>query len=121
MYSEKILELLQQAEAKPLWNKENITIFTAETGIKATGLWLQLWLRIENDIIIDIRYRVMGGGYLIATTEWINRILLNKSIQAAQALTAKDIVMALALPDERMYCAQMIIDCIDRIVRQINE
>lgn len=118
MYNEVVLALLHQAAAKPLWPEETPGVFTAEVGAKDMGTWLQLYLYIENNTIREVRYRVLGSGYLIATVEWISTFLKGITVLATKDLRAKLIVEALALPEKYHYCARMVVEAVDNIVRQ---
>ncbi len=118
MYNEQILAYLHKAAARPLWSESTKQVFSGEVGIKDSGTWLKLSCHIEDNIIREVRYRVIGSGYLIATVEWVNEYLTGKSLSAAEALTAKLIVEALALPPQRFYCAQMLVDAVTKIMRQ---
>lgn len=118
MYNEVVLSLLQQAVAKPLWPDEMQGVFTAEVGAKDIGSWLQLYLYIENNTIHEVRYRVLGSGYLIAAVEWAKGFLTDLNILAAKELKAKLIVEALVLPERYHYCARMVVEAVNNIVRQ---
>ena len=118
MYNEQLLAYLHKAAAKPLWPEGTAQIFSSEVGSKDSGIWLKLCCQIEDNIIREVRYRVVGGGYLIAAAEWANAFLTGKNLSAAEALDAKLIVEALALPPQRFYCAQMIVDAVMKIARQ---
>jgi NifU-like protein involved in Fe-S cluster formation len=116
MYNKQLLAYLHKAAAKPLWPEGTAQVFSSEVGIKDSGTWLQLCCHIEDNIIREVRYRVIGGGYLIATVEWANVFLTGKSLSTVKALDAKLIVEALALPPQRFYCAQMLVDAVMKIV-----
>ena len=116
MYNEQIIAYLHKAAARPLWPEGTKQVFSSEVGIKDSGTWLKLCCHIEDNIIREVRYSVIGSGYLIATVEWANEYLTGKSLSAAEALTAKLIVEALALPPQRFYCAQMLVDAVMKIV-----
>ncbi len=118
MYNEQLLGYLQKAVAKPLWSEDKAQVFSAEAGIKDSGAWLKLYCHIEGNTILDLRYRVLGSGYLIATAEWANAVLTGKSVAAAQSLNASCVIEALNLPPTRVYCAQMLVDVITKIIRQ---
>ncbi len=118
MYNEQLLAYLHQAMAKPLWPEGTARVFSSEVGIKDSGTWLKLCCHIENNIIREVRYRVIGSGYLIAAVECANVFLTGKDLSAAEALDAKLIIEALALPPQRFYCAQMIVDAVMKITRQ---
>jgi len=118
MYNEAVLTLLQQAVAKPLWPDEMPGVFTAEVGAKEIGSWLQLYLYIENNTVREVRYRVLGSGYLIAAVEWLNIFLTGVKLSTAEALKAKLIVEALVLPQRYHYCARMVVEALNNIVRQ---
>lgn len=118
MYNEQILVNLRKAAAKRLWPEGTAGVFSAEVGAKESGAWIKLCLYIKDHTLHEVRYRVVGSGYLIATVEWANEFLTGKSLSAVESLNAKLIVEALDLPPQRFYCAQMIVDAVMKIMRQ---
>lgn len=118
MYNEQLLAYLHKAVAKPVWPEGTAGIFSSDVGAKESGAWIKLCLYIKDNTIHEVRYRVIGSGYLIATVEWANEFLTGKSLSEAEALNAKGIVDALALPPQRFYCAQMVMDAVMKIMRQ---
>lgn len=118
MYNEQLLAYLHKAIAKPLWAEGTAGVFSTEVGAKDSGAWLKLCLYIKDNTIHEVRYRVVGSGYLMATVEWVNGYLTAKSLSVVKALDAKLIVEALALPPQRFYCAQMIVEAVRKIMRQ---
>ena len=118
MYNKQLLIYLHKATAKPLWLEGTANVFSAEIGAKESGVWIKLCLYIKDNTVHEVRYRVIGSGYLIATLEWANEFLTGKSLSAVEALNAKLIVEALNLPPQRFYCAQMIVDAVMKIMRQ---
>lgn len=118
MYNEALLENLQKATAKPLWPNGTESVFSAEIGTQESGAWIKLCLYIKDNTIHEVRYRVIGNGYLIAAVEWANAFLTGKSLSTIESLKAKLIVEALSLPLQRFYCAQMVVDAVTKIMRQ---
>ncbi|MCD6046305.1 MAG: hypothetical protein K0R48_1468 [Gammaproteobacteria bacterium] len=118
MYNKQVLTYLHQATVTSLWPEGTAGVFSAEVGLKESGTWIKLCVYIKDSTIHEVRYRVIGGGYLIATVEWVNEYLTGKSLSTAEVLNAKFIVEVLGLPPQRFYCAQMIVDAVRKIVRQ---
>lgn len=88
-----------------------------EKGDISCGDFLQLSLRIKNNIIIDIKFKCQGCPAAIATSEALCELAINKSLKEAYALTDENIVEHLCgLPIEKTHCSNLGVDALKNAI-----
>lgn len=70
------------------------------------GDQMQFLLRIENDVIADVRWRTYGCASAIASTSMLSEVIKGMGIRAAYNIKPADIVKKLGgLPDNKIHCS----------------
>ena len=103
MYSEKVMDhFTNPRNAGELIDPDGV----GEVGNARCGDIMKIFLRIENDIITDIRFKTFGCGAAIATSSITTEMILGKSIKEALTLTNEAVVEALdGLPAAKLHCS----------------
>lgn len=77
-----------------------------EVGNATCGDIMRIYLKIENDIITDIKFKTFGCGAAIATSSMATELIKGKSIDEALTLTNKAVIEALdGLPPAKVHCS----------------
>ena len=77
-----------------------------EVGNPKCGDIMRIYLKIENNIIVDIKFKTFGCGAAIATSSVATEMVKGKTIEEALKLTNKEVVAALdELPPVKMHCS----------------
>ncbi len=77
-----------------------------EVGNAVCGDIMKMYLKIENNIITDVRFKTFGCGAAIATSSMATELIKGKSIEDALKLTNKAVVEALdGLPPVKVHCS----------------
>ena len=103
LYSEKVMDHFM--------NPRNVgTIEDAsgvgEIGNAKCGDIMKIYLKIENDIIQDVKFETFGCGSAIASSSMATEMIMGKSIHEAMELTNKAVAEALdGLPAHKMHCS----------------
>ena len=103
MYSEKVMEHFS--------NPKNMgEIIDAdgvgEVGNARCGDIMKLYLKIEDGIIEDVKFKTFGCGSAIASSSMATELIKGKTIQEAMAITNKAVAEALdGLPPVKMHCS----------------
>ena len=77
-----------------------------EVGNAKCGDIMKIYLKIENDTIIDAKFETFGCGSAIASSSMATEMIKGKSVADAQKLTNKAVVEALEwLPAHKVHCS----------------
>ena len=77
-------------------------------GDPACGDQTTLTVKIENNRIVDIKFKSNGCTGAIATSSMVTELAKGKSVEEALKLTDDDVVIALGgMPEEKKLCSLM--------------
>ena len=77
-----------------------------EIGNAKCGDIMKMYLKIEDGIIVDVKFKTFGCGAAVATSSMATEMIKGKSIDDALALTNKAVIDALGgLPAVKIHCS----------------
>ena len=77
-----------------------------EVGNAKCGDIMKMYLKIEDDIIQDVKFETFGCGSAIASSSMATELIKGKPVSEAMQLTNKAVAEALdGLPDYKMHCS----------------
>ena len=80
---------------------------------------LVFFIRIDNDVVQDIRFLIEGCETTVATSSVITELVKGQPLDAVLALSDRSISDALdGLPEEKMHCSAMAASALHAAVRQ---
>ena len=103
LYSEKVMDhFTHPRNVGIIENADGV----GEVGNAKCGDIMKIYLKIENDIIVDVKFETFGCGSAIASSSMATEMIMGKSIHEAMALTNKAVAEALdGLPLHKMHCS----------------
>ena len=103
LYSEKVMDhFTHPRNVGAIENADGV----GEVGNAKCGDIMKIYLKIENDIIVDVKFETFGCGSAIASSSMATEMIMGKSIHEAMALTNKAVAEALdGLPLHKMHCS----------------
>ena len=111
-YSEKVIDHYNDPRNVGSFVKEEDDVGTGLVGAPECGDVMKLQIKVENDKIVDAKFKTFGCGSAIASsslaTEWIK----GKSVDEAMAIQNTDIVEELSLPPVKIHCSVLAEDAI---------
>ena len=77
-----------------------------EIGNAKCGDIMKMYIRVENGIIADVKFKTFGCGSAIATSSIATEMIKGKTIEEALQLSNKAVVEALdGLPAHKIHCS----------------
>lgn len=77
-----------------------------EVGNAKCGDIMKMYLKIENDVIEDVKFNTFGCGAAIATSSMATEMIKGKTVDEALQLTNKAVMEALGgLPPVKVHCS----------------
>ncbi len=103
MYNDVVMDhFLNPRNAGEVENANGV----GEVGNVKCGDIMRISLRIEDDIIKDIKFKTFGCGSAIAASSVSTEMFKNKTVEEALAITNKDVVDELGgLPVVKIHCS----------------
>ncbi len=75
-------------------------------GNAKCGDIMKMYLKIEDDVIVDVKFKTFGCGAAIATSSMATELIKGKSVSEALQLTNSAVVEALeGLPPVKIHCS----------------
>ncbi|MCI5655635.1 MAG: Fe-S cluster assembly scaffold protein NifU [Candidatus Pseudoruminococcus sp.] len=77
-----------------------------EVGNSRCGDIMKMYIKVENNIIVDVSFKTFGCGAAIATSSMATELIKGKSVDDALKLTNKAVMEALdGLPPVKVHCS----------------
>lgn len=77
-----------------------------EVGNPVCGDIMKMYLKIENNVITDVKFKTFGCGAAIASSSISTEMVKGKTIEEALKLTNKQVVNELGgLPPVKLHCS----------------
>ena len=103
LYSEKVMDHFM--------HPRNVGVIedasgVGEVGNAKCGDIMKIYLKVENDIIQDVKFETFGCGSAIASSSMATEMIKGKPISEAMQLTNKAVAEALdGLPAHKLHCS----------------
>ncbi|MBQ3816018.1 MAG: Fe-S cluster assembly scaffold protein NifU [Clostridia bacterium] len=103
LYSEKVMDHFR--------NPRNVGVIEDADGVGQVGNAkcgdiMKMYLKIENDVVTDVKFETFGCGSAIASSSMATELIKGKPVSEVMRLTNKAVAEALdGLPDYKMHCS----------------
>ena len=110
MYSEKVLEHFT--------NPKNVGEIRDADGIGTVGNpvcgdMMDIYIKVEDGRLTDIKFKTFGCGAAIATSSIITEMAKGKTIEAALKISRDDVADELdGLPPAKLHCSNLAADAL---------
>ena len=103
IYSEKVLDhFANPRNVGEIENADGI----GEVGNAKCGDIMKMYIKVDDDIITDVKFKTFGCGAAIATSSIATEMIKGKKLDEAVKLTNKAVVEALdGLPPAKLHCS----------------
>ncbi len=103
LYSEKVMDhFTNPRNVGEIEDADGI----GEVGNAKCGDIMKMFLKINNGVITDIKFKTFGCGAAVATSSMATEMIKGQKLEDALKLTNKAVVEALdGLPDSKLHCS----------------
>ncbi|MBR2294737.1 MAG: Fe-S cluster assembly scaffold protein NifU [Clostridiales bacterium] len=118
LYSDKVMDHFR--------NPRNVGVLEDANGIGEVGNAkcgdiMKMYLKIENDIVEDVKFETFGCGSAIASSSMATELIKGKPLSEAKALTNQAVVEALdGLPAHKLHCSVLAQEAIEAAIDDYN-
>ncbi len=111
LYSEKVMDHFR--------NPRNVGVLEDANGVGTVGNAkcgdiMKMYLKIEDDIVKDVKFETFGCGSAIASSSMATELIKGKPVEEARKLTNQAVAEALdGLPDYKMHCSVLAQEAIE--------
>ncbi len=105
MYSDKVIDHFSNPKyAGSIENADGI----GEVGNATCGDMMTVYIKVENDIIEDVKFKTFGCVAAIAVSDMVSEMAIGKTLEEAKKITRKAVAESLdGLPKEKMHCSNL--------------
>ena len=115
LYSEKVMDHFTNPRNV---GKMDDADGVGEVGNAKCGDIMKIYLKIENDIITDVKFNTFGCGSAIATSSMATELIKGKPVSEALELSNKAVVEALdGLPTHKIHCSVLAEEAVKAAVK----
>lgn len=118
MYSEKVMDHFK--------NPRNMGEMEQPDGIghvgnPTCGDVMELYIKVEGDVLMDVKFKTFGCGAAIATSSMVTEMVKGKPIAEALKITNKAVAEALdGLPPVKMHCSVLAEQALKAAIEDYN-
>ena len=119
LYSEKVMDHFR--------NPRNVGVIedadaVGEVGNAKCGDIMKMYLKIEDDVIADVKFETFGCGSAIASSSMATELIKGKPLGEALKLTNKAVTEALdGLPAHKLHCSVLAEEAIKSALKDYYE
>ena len=89
-----------------------------EVGNAKCGDIMKMYLKIQDNVITDVKFETFGCGSAIASSSMATEMIKGKTIDEALAVTSKQVVDALGgLPAHKLHCSVLAEEAIKSAIK----
>jgi len=114
-YSKKVMEHFM--------NPRNVGVIDnpdgyGKVGNPVCGDLMEIFIKVKDDIITDIKFKTFGCGSAIATSSMVTEIAKGKHVDEAMKITRQNVADELeGLPPHKMHCSNLAADALHEAIK----
>ena len=114
MYNEKVMEVFKNPKnVGEIENPDGI----GTVGNEVCGDIMQISLKIENDVIVDAKFKTFGCAAAIATSSTATEMVKGMTVDEALKVTNKIVIEKLGgLPAQKIHCSVLAEEAIKKAI-----
>ena len=115
MYTEKVMDhFTNPRNVGEITNADGI----GEVGNAKCGDIMRIYLKVEDQVITDVKFKTFGCGAAIATSSMVTELVLGKTLDEALKISNQAVAEALdGLPPAKMHCSNLAADALHEAIK----
>ncbi len=119
-YSEKTLDHFRNPRNVGVLEGDDVAL--GRVGNPVCGDLMEMYVRVKDDRIDDIKFQTFGCGSAVATSSMITELVMGKTLDEALEVTRADVADALdGLPPVKMHCSNLAADALHLAIKDYVE
>lgn len=115
-YSEKVLDHFRNPRNVGVLEGDDVAV--GRVGNPVCGDLMEMYVRIQDDRVADIKFQTFGCGSAIATSSMVTELVKGKTLDEALQVTRADVADALdGLPPIKMHCSNLAADALHDAIK----
>lgn len=113
-YSDKVKDhLMNPRNVGEMENPSGV----GRVGNPVCGDVMEMYIKVENDIITAAQFKTFGCGAAIATSSMVTEVVQGKTIKEAMNITREDLIGELdGLPPVKVHCSVLGIEALQKAI-----
>ena len=116
-YSEKVMDHYENPRNVGTFDPKKDNIGTGMVGAPACGDVMRLQIEVEDNVIVDAKFKTYGCGSAIASSSLVTEMVKGMTLDEASAVKNMVIVEELALPPVKIHCSVLAEDAIKSAIK----
>jgi len=118
-YSKKVMEHFT--------NPKNVGVIEnpdgyGKVGNPVCGDLMEIYIKVDDDVITDIKFKTFGCGSAIATSSMVTELAKGKHVDEAYKITRNDVANELdGLPPQKMHCSNLAADALQEAIKDYKK
>jgi len=114
MYSEKVMEHFRNPRnVGEIENADGV----GEVGNPVCGDMMTFYIKVDNDILTDVKFKTFGCGAAIAVSSMVSEMAKGKTITEALKITNQMVAQELGgLPQNKLHCSNLGADALHKAI-----
>ena len=119
LYSEMVMDHFRNPRnVGALENPDGV----GEAGNPVCGDIMKIYLRVEDEVITDVKFETFGCGSAIASSSMATELIRGRPVSEALALTNKAVAEALGgLPAHKLHCSVLAEEAIKKAIEDYEQ
>jgi len=120
-YSDKVVDHFNNPRNMGSFKKDEEGVGTGMVGAPECGDVMKLQIKVQNDTIVDAKFKTFGCGSAIASSSYVTELVKGKTLEDALQIKNTHIVEELSLPPVKIHCSVLAEDAIKAAIADFKK
>ena len=120
-YSDKVIDHYENPRNVGKWDPKTDGVGTGMVGAPACGDVMRLQIKVEDNYIVDAKFKTYGCGSAIASSSLLTEWVKGRTLEDASEIKNVEIAEELALPPVKIPCSVLAVAAIKAAISDYRE